>query len=153
MVFEPIESNETEAAASEAEFLNRIGALANGINAHRNKQNNPTGCCLECKKAIPPERLEIFPNSNYCVRCQGEMDKKSPRATPYRNTIPLSMVFKDENESEGDKDKESDDSGNTNDGLDNTNEGEKDKDRIEMGDLPADLGHAIKVHQRDAQNI
>ena len=150
MVFEPIESNETEAAASEAEFLNRIGALANGINVHRNKQNNPTGCCLDCKKEIAPERLEIFPNSNYCVKCQGKMDEKSPRATPYRNTISLSSIFQKEDEETDSKDK--DDAGNTNDGLDDTNEGEKDKDRIEMGDLPADLGHSIKVHQRDAQN-
>lgn len=152
MVFEPIESNETEAAASEAEFLNRIGVLANGISAHKNKQNNPTGCCLECKKEIAPERLEIFPNSNYCVKCQGKMDEKSPRATPYKNTISLSSIFQKGDKETNGEGKDKDDAGNTNDGLDDTNEGERDKDRIEMGDLSAGLSHAIKVHQRDAQS-
>lgn len=34
------------------------------------------GLCEECDEPIPTERLEVFPDALYCVRCQEKAEKK-----------------------------------------------------------------------------
>ena len=36
------------------------------------------GCCTQCGKKIPKERLAIAPNSKYCVPCLGTLESKNP---------------------------------------------------------------------------
>jgi RNA polymerase-binding transcription factor DksA len=129
MVIENVDPNETESAASEAEILNRIGVLVNGAEPYKRLQKNPSGLCLECKAQIAKERLELFPNCNHCAKCQGEIDKKTGRSAPYRNTVPIDKI--EDEESDDEKIKES-----------NINSAE---------DLPADLNHALKVYKRDSK--
>lgn len=47
-------------------------ALQQLKNAGRN--NNPTGCCLECGDDIPALRLIAIPNADHCVQCQQDLD-------------------------------------------------------------------------------
>lgn len=34
------------------------------------------GLCVECGIAIPPERLEVAPETPFCVDCKGRIDQK-----------------------------------------------------------------------------
>lgn len=37
------------------------------------------GICRNCGKPIPPERLEIIPEAQYCVPCKTKLERRSRR--------------------------------------------------------------------------
>lgn len=37
------------------------------------------GFCRNCNKAIPPERLAIIPEAQYCVPCKTKLERRSRR--------------------------------------------------------------------------
>ena len=43
------------------------------------------GACEECEECIAPKRLEIFPYTIYCVKCQSAAEEKGLERTGRRN--------------------------------------------------------------------
>jgi hypothetical protein len=51
--------------------------------------------CDDCGELIPPERLEIFPNTRLCMKCQSRDDKGlSPDAVEYCPTCGSPMALR-----------------------------------------------------------
>ena len=48
------------------------------------------GACEECEECIKPRRLEIFPYTIYCVKCQSAAESKSMERTGRRNLTDYS---------------------------------------------------------------
>lgn len=89
MVFAEIDKNEDEMAAGEECFQRKIA-----ISHAQDKSDycNDSKLCLDCESEIPPERLEILPGCNYCVKCQGERDSLRPKS-PFQTFTPVSALF------------------------------------------------------------
>jgi DnaK suppressor protein len=50
-------------------------------NALRAAEKGEYGICQRCGKPIDPARLKIFPETRYCVTCQGELERQARRRT------------------------------------------------------------------------
>jgi RNA polymerase-binding transcription factor len=48
-------------------------------NALRAAEKGEYGICQRCGKPIDPARLKIFPETRYCVTCQGELERQARR--------------------------------------------------------------------------
>ncbi len=81
-----IPQSEDEIASGE-ELVHREIAIQSSKIFYSNK----TGICLDCGNSIPEERLEVFPECNCCVKCQGERDAGRPKS-PFK-LIPLHKMF------------------------------------------------------------
>jgi RNA polymerase-binding protein DksA len=48
-------------------------------NALRAAEKGEYGTCQRCGRPIDPARLKIFPETRYCVSCQGELERLAKR--------------------------------------------------------------------------
>lgn len=94
----PCISSDDPGDSSESEwYVHSNSLITNALNELTTHRNNHTTHCLECTQLINPERLELFPNSNYCVKCQNILEKSGEFRKPQNRLSIYESVYTKEN--------------------------------------------------------